>query len=407
MRDVKLPIYLDNHATTRTDPRVLALMLPYFSDVYGNAASRSHAFGWDAEEAVDRAREQVARAIGAQAKEIVFTSGATESNNLALKGAFEASRDGRNHIITVATEHKAVLDSVKALERAGATVTRLAPRKDGLISAADVADAMTDLTLMVSVMHSNNEIGVVQPISEIGGLCRERGVVFHSDVAQSIGKLPFDVSELPVDLASISGHKVYAPKGIGALFVRRKRPRLPIEAQIHGGGHERGMRSGTLPVPLIVALGAAMEIAAAERAAESQRVVQLRERLWTGLTAQLSDIHLNGHPEARLPGNLNVSFAYVEGEALLMGLADIAVSSGSACTSASLEPSYVLKAIGLPDLLAHSSIRFGLGRFTTEAEIDYTIDKVVATVARLREMSPLWEMAQKGQDPDSVDWTPA
>ncbi len=382
-------------------------MAPYFTEVYGNAASKSHPFGWEAEEAVDRGREQLAQAIGATAKEIVFTSGATESNNLALKGVAEANRDRGTHLVSVCTEHKAILDTCKALERRGFEVTLLPVGPDGLVTADDVAAALRDDTTLVSVMHGNNEIGVVQPIREIGALCRDRGIVFHTDAAQTFGKLPLDVHDDNLDLVSISGHKMYGPKGIGALYVRRTRPRMRLTAQIDGGGHERGMRSGTLPVPLIVGLGEAAALAVEEREAEAARMIELRTRLWSGLSSQISEITLNGHAEHRLPGNLNISFAYVEGEALLMGLGDIAVSSGSACTSASLEPSYVLKALGVPDLLAHSSIRFGLGRFTTVEEIDYTIRKVVATVERLREMSPIWEMIQQGQDPDAVEWTPA
>ena len=401
------PIYLDNQATTPVDPRVFEAMVPFFTTLFGNAASRSHAFGWAAEEAVDLAREEVARSIGASPKEIVFTSGATESNNLAILGVAGAAGGRGDHVVTVTTEHKAVLDPCKVLERRGMTVTRLEVGPDGLLDPDRVRDALTDRTLLVSVMHANNEVGVIQPIREIGRLCRERGVLLHTDAAQSVGKVPLDVSADHLDLVSISGHKVYGPKGVGALYVRRARPRIRIEPLIHGGGHERGLRSGTLPVPLIVGLGRALAIAVAERESEAARLVELRSRLLEGLDARLTDIQLNGHPDRRLPGNLNVSFAYVEGEALLMGMGDVAVSSGSACTSASLEPSYVLKALGVPDELAHSSIRFGLGRFTTADEIDRTVEKVVATVARLREMSPIWELVQKGIDPSSVDWASA
>ncbi|MFT5432988.1 MAG: cysteine desulfurase [Myxococcota bacterium] len=398
-------IYLDHHATTPVDPRVLEAMLPYFTEHFGNAASRTHSYGWTAEEAVETARLQVATAIGASPKEIVFTSGATESNNLALKGAIDAD-DGRNHIITVVTEHKATLDTVDWLESRGARVTRLPVGTSGLIDLAALAEAITAETLIVSVMHANNEIGVLQPIAAIGKLCRERGVLFHTDAAQSIGKVPFDVDDACVDLASISGHKVYGPKGIGALYVRRK-PRARVKAQIHGGGHERGHRSGTLAVPLIVGLGVSLEVAVAEREVEAARLRMLRDRLYRGLTDRMSHIRLNGDESERLPGNLNVSIQYVEGEALLMGMSDIAVSSGSACTSDSLEASYVLKAIGVSEQLAHSSIRFGLGRTTTEAEIDTTIERVHGAVQRLREMSPLWDMVKRGEDPDGVEWREA
>ncbi len=407
---MKLPIYLDNHATTPVDPRVFEVMAPYFTQVYGNAASRSHPFGWEAEEAVDKAREQIAAAIGASAKEIVFTSGATESNNLAIKGAALGRSGQGGHIITAATEHKAVLDTCAALERDGLEVSYLPVDAGGLVSVDAVEHAMTDETFLVSVMHANNEIGVLQPIRAIGALCRQRNVIFHTDAAQSAGKVPLDVTADNLDLVSLSGHKIYGPKGIGVLYVRRAREsstRVRIAAQIHGGGHERGMRSGTLAVPLIVGMGEALELSVAERDAEAARVLGLRTHLLEGLRGRISNIEVNGGLTSRLAGNLNVSFAYVEGEALLMGLGDIAVSSGSACTSASLEPSYVLKALGVPDGLAHSSIRFGLGRFTTAAEIDYTIDKVAETVERLRDMSPIWEMVQQGLDPDGVEWTPA
>ncbi len=400
-------VYLDNNATTRVDPRVFDAMEPYFMLQYGNAASKSHAFGWDAERAVDEARDRVAAAIGASSKEIVFTSGATESNNLALKGVAEGNRDRGDHIVCVSTEHKAILDTATALERRGFRVTRLVPGSDGLLTVDQVEDTLTERTLLVSVMHANNEIGVLQPIREIGALCRSRDVLFHTDAAQSAGKVPLDVDADHIDLCSLSGHKIYGPKGIGALYVRRTRPRIRIEPLIHGGGHERGLRSGTLPVPLIVGMGHALELAVAERDAEADRLLALRERLWTGLEANIPDIQINGHPTQRLPGNLNVSFSWVEGEALLMSIDDVAVSSGSACTSASLEPSYVLKSLGVSDRLSHSSVRFGIGRFNTEADIDYTIARFTEVVARLRALSPLWEMVQRGEDPDSVDWTSA
>ena len=402
---METPIYLDNHATTPVDPRVFELMAPYFTEVFGNAASRTHAFGWAAEEAVDRARAQVAAAIGASPKEIVFTSGATEANNLAIKGVCEAAGDKR-HVVTLVTEHKAVLDPCRVLERRGYTVTRLPVDSDGRVAPDQVAAAIRPETSLVSIMHANNEIGVLQPIRAIGELCRARGVLFHTDAAQSVGKVPLDVEEDRLDLVSMSAHKVYGPKGVGALYVRR-RPRVRLSAQIDGGGHERGMRSGTLPVPLIVGMGAALELAVGERDAEAARTAGLRDHLRRELLSRIEHVRVNGSVEHRLPTNLNMSFAYVEGEALLMGLGDIAVSSGSACTSQSLEPSYVLSALGLPDGLAHSAIRFGLGRFTTRAEIDLTIERVVSTVARLRELSPLWEMVQAGVDPASVEWTPA
>jgi len=407
---LQLPIYMDNQATTQVDPRVVEAMLPYFTTHFGNAASRTHSFGRQAEEAVDHARGQLARLIGATtAKEIVLTSGATESDNLAIKGAAHMLRDsgagGRDHIITVNTEHKAVLDSCMALEREGFHVTYLPVDKDGLITAAQLAAAITDRTLLVAVMAVNNEIGVVQPLAEIGRLCHERGVLFFCDAAQAVGKIPIDVEAMQIDLLAFTAHKMYGPKGIGALYVRRKGPRVRLDPLLHGGGHERGLRSGTLAVPLIVAFGAAAEIAQQEMAVEAERLLKLRHRLHEGLTSQLDHVYLNGHATHRIPGNLNVSFAYVEGESLLMGISDIAVSSGSACTSASLEPSYVLKALGVHDELAHTSIRFGIGRFNTEEQVDYTVRRVVETVTRLREMSPLWEMVQEGVDLSSVQWT--
>ena len=401
---LKLPIYMDNHATTPCDPRVVEAMLPYFTETFGNAASRNHQFGWQAEEAVENARKQVADLIGATAKEIIFTSGATESDNLAIKGVAEMYYEKGDHIITVVTEHKAVLDTCKKLEKRGFKVTYLPVGSDGLISPDDVKNAMTDKTILVSVMHVNNEIGVIQPIAEIGKLCKERGVLFHTDATQAVGKVPFNVNELNVDLVSMSAHKMYGPKGVGALYVRRKNPRVVLVPMMDGGGHERGMRSGTLNVTGIVGLGKAAEIAKAEMGEETGRLLALREKLRRGIMDQIPDVYINGHATQRVPGNLNVSFAYVEGESLLMGISDIAVSSGSACTSASLEPSYVLKALGVGEDLAHSSIRFGLGRFNTDEEVDYTIGRVNEAVNRLRELSPLWEMVQEGIDLSKVQW---
>jgi cysteine desulfurase len=401
---VKLPVYMDNHATTRTDPRVLEAMLPYFCETYGNAASRNHEFGWVAEQAVEQARAQIAKLIGASSKEIIFTSGATESDNLAIKGVAEMYREKGNHIITQPTEHKAVLDSCKRLEKHGFRVTYLPVQKDGRIDLDDLKRAMDDKTILVTIMAANNEIGVLQPIREIGALCHERGVLFHSDAVQAIGKVSFNVIQDNVDLASISAHKLYGPKGVGALYVRRKNPRVQLVAQIDGGGHERGMRSGTLNVPGIVGLGKACELAGAEMAEEATRLAALRDRLKTAIMGQLDEVYINGSMEHRLPGNLNLSFAYVEGESLLMGINDVAVSSGSACTSATLEPSYVLKALGAGDDLAHSSIRFGIGRFNTAAEVDYVAKRVVDTVTRLRELSPLYEMAKEGVDLKKVQW---
>jgi len=384
-------IYLDHHSTTPVDPRVLDAMLPWFTEKFGNAASRTHSFGWEAEEAVEKARAEVAGLIGAEAREIVWTSGATESDNLAIKGALHFHRARGNHVVTVATEHKAVLDSCKALQRDGlAEVTYLKPDSRGLVRAADVSAAITDRTVLVSVMHANNEIGVLQPVAEIAGTCRERGVLFHTDGAQSLGKVAVDVRAMGIDLMSMSAHKCYGPKGVGALYVRSKNPRVRITAQMDGGGHERGMRSGTLNVPAIVGMGAACAIARLEMAAESSRLLALRERLRKNLFAELDQIQLNGDPDARLPGSLNVSFAHVEGESLMMGLREIAVSSGSACSSATLEPSYVLRAIGVSDELAHSSIRFGIGRFNTEEEIDHAASRVIAEVRRLRALSPFY-----------------
>ena len=401
---MKIPVYMDYHATTPVDPRVLDAMLPFFREEFGNAASKSHAFGWRAEEAVEAARAEVAKLIGAEAREIVFTSGATESDNLAIKGAAHFYREKGRHLVTVATEHKAVLDPMHRLEREGFEVTFLPVGKDGRVDPDQVARAIRPDTLLVSVMAANNETGTLQPIAEIGRLTRERGVVFHCDAVQAVGKIPFDVEALNVDLASISAHKMYGPKGMGALYVRRK-PRVRLIAEIDGGGHERGHRSGTLNVPGIVGLGAACRLAAAELCEEGPRVLALRERLRRGLEARVELMTVNGGLEHRLPGNLNVSFAYVEGEALMLAVKDVAVSSGSACTSAALEPSYVLRAMGVPDELAHSSIRFGLGRFTTEEEVDYAIDLFAAKVKKLREMSPLYEMAKEGVDLSKVQWS--
>jgi cysteine desulfurase len=395
---------MDYHATTPCDPRVFDAMAPYFTEIFGNAASRNHEFGWQAEEAVENGRKQVADLIGATAKEIVFTSGATESDNLAIKGVAEMYYERGDHIITVVTEHKAVLDTCKKLEKRGFKVTYLPVGSDGLITPDDVKNAITDKTILVSVMLANNEIGVIQPIAEIGKICKERGVLFHTDAVQGVGKIPFNVNENNVDLASISAHKFYGPKGVGALYVRRRNPRVTLTPMIDGGGHERGMRSGTLNVTGIVGIGKASEIANAELAGEAGRILTLREKLRKGIMDNLPEVYVNGHATERLPGNLNVSFAYVEGESLLMGINDIAVSSGSACTSASLEPSYVLKALGVGEELAHSSIRFGLGRFNTEEEVDYTIGRVNDAVTRLREMSPLWEMVQEGIDLRTVQW---
>jgi cysteine desulfurase len=401
---IKLPIYMDNHATTPMDPRVLEAMLPYFMEKFGNAASRNHPFGWTAEEAVEQAREQIARLVGATAKEIIFTSGATESDNLAIKGVAEMYREKGNHIITAVTEHKAVLDTCKRLEKYGYRVTYLPVQKDGLVDLEDLKRAIDDKTILVTVMAANNEIGVLQPWAAIGKICRERGVLFHTDGVQAVGKVPIDVNKDNIDLMSITAHKIYGPKGVGALYVRRKNPRVQISAIIDGGGHERGMRSGTLNVPGIVGLGKAAAIAKEGMAQEGARLGGLRDRLRERIMGRLDEVYINGSMEHRLPGNLNISFAYVEGESLLMGINDVAVSSGSACTSATLEPSYVLKALGTGDDLAHSSIRFGIGRFNSEAEIDYVADRVCETVERLRELSPLYEMAKEGVDLKGVKW---
>ena len=402
---VKLPIYMDNHATTPMDPRVFEAIRPYFVEVFGNAASRNHSFGWQAEEAVEKARKQIAELIGANSKEIVFTSGATESNNLALKGVAEMYAEKGNHIITAATEHKAILDTCKRLEKNGARVTYLPVQQDGLIDLDMLREAITGKTILISIMYANNEIGVVQPVAEIGKIAKEKGILFHTDGVQAVGKIPVNVIRDNVDLLSLSGHKVYGPKGVGALYVRRRNPRVQLTAQMDGGGHERGMRSGTLNVPGIVGLGAACAIAQKDMPEESKRMSFLRDKLKDKLTSQLDEVYINGSVEHRLPNNLNISFAFVEGESLLMGINDVAVSSGSACTSATLEPSYVLKALGAGDDLAHSSIRFGLGRFNTEEEVDYVADKVVDVVRKLRELSPLYEMHKEGVDLTKVQWS--
>jgi cysteine desulfurase len=401
---MKLPIYMDYHATTPVDPRVLDAMLPYFTQEFGNAASRNHAFGWAAEEAVETARKQVADLLGANAKEIIFTSGATESNNLAIKGAAEMYREKGNHVITCVIEHKAVIDTCKKLEKQGARVTYLPVKKDGRIDLDDLRAAITDKTILITIMTANNEIGVLQPVAEIGAIAKEKGILFHTDAVQAAGKIPFDVNQVKADLVSVSAHKMYGPKGVGALYVRRRNPRVLLAEQISGGGHERGMRSGTLNVPGIVGLGKAAAICQAEMSAEGERLRKLRDRLNEKFHANLDEIYINGSMEHRLPHNLNISFAYVEGESLLMGINDVAVSSGSACTSASLEPSYVLKALGAGDDLAHSSIRFGLGRWTTEEEVDYVVDKLTSVVRRLREMSPLYEMVKEGVDLSKMQW---
>jgi len=391
---MKLPIYMDNHSTTQVDPRVFETMKPYFLEDFGNAASRNHSFGWTAEEAVEKARKQIAELIGATAKEIIFTSGATESNNLALKGTAEMYADRGNHIITQVTEHKAVLDTCKRLEKSGIRVTYLPVRPDGLIDLEQLSGAITDKTILISVMYANNEIGVIQPMKEIAEIAKKRGVLLHSDAVQAVGKIPIDVIADGIDLLSLTAHKLYGPKGCGALYVRRRNPRVQVIAQMDGGGHERGMRSGTLNVPGIVGLGAACDIAGKEMAEESERLTVLRDRLKDRLLQGLDEVYVNGTMEHHLPNNLNVSFAYVDGEGLLMGLHDVAVSSGSACTSATLEPSYVLKALGAGDELAYSSIRFGLGRFNTEAEVDYVGNRVIEVVQKLRELSPLYEMSK-------------
>jgi cysteine desulfurase len=401
---MKLPIYMDYHATTPVDPRVLEAMMPFFNEKFGNAASRNHPFGWEAEEAVEAARKQVADLVGANPKELIFTSGATESDNLAIKGVAEMYREKGNHIITCVTEHKAVIDTCKKLEKQGLRVTYLPVQKDGRISLDELRASITEKTILITIMTANNEIGVVQPIAEIGAIAKEKGIIFHTDAVQAVGKVPFDVNALKVDLASISAHKMYGPKGVGALYVRRRNPRVLLAEQINGGGHERGMRSGTLNVTGIVGLGKAAQLCQQEMEKDTARLRGLRDRLNAKLHENLDEIYINGSMEHRLPHNLNISFAYVEGESLLMGINDVAVSSGSACTSASLEPSYVLKALGAGDDLAHSSIRFGLGRWTTDEEVDYVVAKLTNVVRRLREMSPLYEMVKEGVDLSKMQW---
>jgi cysteine desulfurase len=404
---VKLPIYMDNHATTPVDPRVLDAMLPYFTEKFGNAASRNHSFGWAGEEAIEIARAQIASLIGATPKEIIFTSGATESDNLMIKGVAEMYREKGNHIITQAIEHKAVLDTCKRLEKYGYEVTYLPVQKDGRVDPEDVRKAITPKTILITIMYANNEIGSINPIQEIGKIAKEHGIVFAVDGVQAVGKIPVDVQKDNIDLLAISAHKIYGPKGVGALYVRRRNPRVQLSAIIDGGGHERGMRSGTLNVTGIIGLGKACEIAQREMTQEAERLRGLRDRLKAGLEAKLDEVFINGSWEHRLPNNLNMSFAYVEGESLLMGINDIAVSSGSACTSATLEPSYVLKALGVGEDLAHTSIRFGLGRFNTAEEVDYVIDKMVQVVTKLRELSPLYEMAKEGIDISKMKWQTA
>ncbi len=401
---MKLPIYLDNHSTTPCDPRVLEMMLPYFTEKFGNAASRNHSFGWEAEEAVEVARKQIAHLIHADAKELIFTSGATESDNLALQGVVEMYREKGNHIITGSTEHRAVIDTAKYLEKKGIKVTFLPVDKAGMVSPDDVRNAITDQTILISIMMANNEIGTINPVAAIGKVAKEKGVLFHCDATQGVGKIPVNVQEMGIDLMSFTAHKIYGPKGVGALYVRRKAPRVRLEAMMYGGGHERGMRSGTLPVPLIVGFGKACELCEQEMSTESVRMAKMRDCLQEGIMKSMDEVYLNGHPTERLPNNLNISFAYVEGEALLMGVKEIALSSGSACTSATLEPSYVLRALGVGSDLAHSSIRFGLGRFNTDEEVEYTIDRMIKAVNHLREMSPLYEMAKEGVDLKSVQW---
>jgi len=400
----KFPIYMDNHSTTPMDPKVLEAMLPYFTEKFGNAASRNHSFGWEAEEALEKARQQLARLVHCDPKEIVLTSGATESDNLALKGVAEIYREKGNHIITCMTEHRAILDSAKRLEKMGLSVTYLPVGKDGLVDPEDVKNAITDKTILISIMFASNEIGVIHPMAEIGKIAKSRGVLFHCDATQAVGKIPVDVEAMGIDLMSFTAHKIYGPKGVGALYVRKRNPRVRLAPIIDGGGHERGMRSGTLPVPLVVGFGKACEIAQEVMPTESDLLARLRDKLQEAIYKNLDEVYLNGHPTQRLPHNLNISFAYVEGESLLMGLKEIALASGSACTSATLEPSYVLRALGVGSDLAHSSIRFGLGRFNTEEEVDYVAGRVVETVKRLREMSPLYEMAKEGIDLKSVEW---
>ncbi len=397
------PIYLDYQATTPMDPRVLEAMMPYFTYKFGNAHSRSHSYGWEAEEGVEKARAQLAKLIGADEKEVIYTSGATESNNLAIKGVADFYKDRRSHIVTTVTEHKCVLDTCRHLEQEGFTVTYLPVQQNGLVDLDVLRAAVTDKTVVVSIMAVNNEIGVIQPLAEIGKICREKGAFFHTDAAQAAGKIPLDVEAMNIDLMSISGHKIYGPKGIGALYVRRK-PRVRLAAMIHGGGQERGFRSGTLPTPLCVGLGEAAEICMKEMDGEAVRLTKLRDRMLKGLNAKLPEIYVNGDLDQRIPGNLNISFAHVEGESLMMGIKNLSVSSGSACTSASLEPSYVLRALGVEEEMAHTSLRIGLGRFTTEHEVDTAVGELVHHVTKLRQMSPLWEMSQEGIDIKSIEW---
>jgi cysteine desulfurase len=399
----KRPVYLDYQATTPLDKRVLDAMMPYFIEKFGNPHSRNHEHGWEAEEAVEISRKQIADLIGGDEREIVFTSGATESNNLAIAGVAQFYKDQKDHVVTLVTEHKCVLDTCRHLEQQGFKVTYLPVKQDGLVDLAQLEAAITEKTAIVSIMAANNEIGVIQPLAEIGAICRKKGAFFHTDCAQAFGKIPLDVEAMKIDLMSISGHKIYGPKGIGALFVRR-RPRVRLQAMIHGGGQERGMRSGTLPTPLCVGLGKAAEIAKAEMASENARLLGLRDRFMKAVNDKLPEVFLNGDLEHRLAGNLNLSFAYVEGEGLMMGIKDLSVSSGSACTSASLEPSYVLRALGVEEELAHTSLRIGFGRFTTEAEVDYAAERIIQAVSKLRSMSPLWEMAQEGIDIKSIQW---
>jgi cysteine desulfurase len=403
MRRNDQPIYLDYQATTPMDPRVLEAMMPYFTYKFGNPHSRSHSYGWEAEEGVEKARGQVAKLIGADEKEVIFTSGATESNNLAIRGVAEFYKDRKNHVVTTVTEHKCVLDTCRHLEQSGFEVTYLPVQKNGLIDLEVLRNAITDKTVVVSIMAVNNEIGVIQPLEEIGKICREKKTFFHTDAAQAAGKIPLDVEKMNIDLMSISGHKIYGPKGIGALYVRRK-PRVRLVPLIVGGGQERGFRSGTLPTPLCVGLGEAAEICSKEMEGEAKRLKKLQDRMLRGLNDKLTDIIVNGDLEHRIPGNLNISFAYVEGESLMMGIKGLSVSSGSACTSASLEPSYVLRALGVEEEMAHTSLRLGLGRFTTEQEVDTAVDELVRHVNKLRAMSPLWEMAQEGIDIKSIEW---
>ena len=402
--NIKLPIYMDYQATTPLDPKVFEAMEPYYKEKFGNPHSRGHAYGWQSEAATEVAREQVADLIGANPKEIIFTSGATESNNLALKGIMRFYGEKKNHIVTVSTEHKCVLDTCRYLEREGYEVTYLPVSENGLIDLQQLEDAITDKTALVSVMAVNNEIGVVQPIEKIGAICRKKGAFFHTDAAQAFGKMPLDVEKMNIDLMSISGHKIYGPMGIGALYVRR-RPRVRVLPLINGGGQERGLRSGTLPTPLVVGLGKAAEIARNQMKEDSERIKRLSDKLYDAIVKNVPDVFLNGDKDERIPGNLNVSFAYIEGESMIMAIKDLAVSSGSACTSASLEPSYVLRAIGVGEDLAHTSIRFGIGRFTTEEEVDYAIKVITGAIDKLRSMSPLWEMAQEGIDISKIEWT--